>query len=100
MSSSAPVKLSVLRDIGWREWDPIGLADPRGAWKGLSCADEYDTYLIAVAGRLQKGATDTSLVAYLVQIETEHMGLDPRADTAARAIATVAAFREYLITPE
>ena len=90
-----PVKLSVLRDIGWREWDPIGLRPAEG-WQASSAADEYDSYLLHVAARLQKDERDADLIDYLVRIETEHMGLRRGDTTRARAAATVAALREYV----
>jgi len=96
MASSPPDKLSGLRDIGWREWDPIGLSTLEGGWEGASAADEYDRYLLHVAAHLQKGEPDSPLVDYLVQIETEHMGSSPSASARSRAVATVAALREYL----
>jgi len=96
MSSQPPVKLSVLRDIGWREWDPIGLRTLEGGWESSSAADEYDNYLLHVAARLQKGEPDSPAVDYLVNIETEHMGLRPTPSARPRAVATVAAIREYV----
>lgn len=96
MSSLPAVKLSILRDIGWREWDPIGLSAIEGGWEVSSAADEYDQYLLHLAVRLQKGEPDGQIVDYLLGIETEHMGLRPRPDTRPRAVATVAAVREYL----
>jgi hypothetical protein len=94
MSLLPPVKLSILRDIGWREWDPIGLSTLEGGWEGSSAADEYDQYLVHLAARLQRGEPDGPLIDYLVRIETEHMGLSPSPDTHLRASATVAAVRE------
>lgn len=96
MPARPPVRLSVLRDIGWREWDPIGLATPDGGWDGICAADEYDRYLLHLAARLQGGEADDTLVGYLVHIETEHMGLAQNATARARATATVAAMRAYV----
>jgi len=90
------VKLSVLRDIGWREWDPIGLRPLDGGWQASSAADEYDSYLLHVAARLQNGDRDAAVTDYLVGIETQHMGLSPSNTTRPRAAATVAALREYV----
>jgi hypothetical protein len=96
MSSLPPVKLSILRDIGWREWDPIGLSTLEGGWEGSSAADEYDQYLLHLAAPLQKGELDGPMIDYLVGIETEHMGASPGPDTRSRAVATVTAVREYV----
>lgn len=50
-----PIKLSVLRDIGWKEWDPIGLLAAGEIWDHQPFADEYDRYLLAVAGGFRRG---------------------------------------------
>ena len=56
-------------------------------------ADEYDTYLLNAAGQLRRGATDAEVVAYLVQMESEYMGLGERTDSRERAQAVVKAMR-------
>lgn len=93
-----PIKLSILRDIGWRYWDPIGLQSPNDGWEGNFAADEYDGYLKNVAGRLRNGEPDDAVTRYLMNIETEHMGLSPSSDTQGRAATTVKAIREYIDT--
>jgi len=90
------IKLSRLRDIGWSKWDPIGLLADGQKWDDEDCqqfADEYDGYLLQAAGRLQRGATDEEVVRYLVDIETNYMGLGAERDAAARAKALVAALQ-------
>jgi hypothetical protein len=87
MITRAKIRLSRLRDIGWRHWDPIGLEQPSGA------ADEYDGYLLKVAGMVRANEGDEAAVQYLVWAESEYMGLGVRADTYARATATIAAIR-------
>jgi hypothetical protein len=79
------IRLSRLREIGWRHWDPIG----------LGAEDEYDTYLLKAAGMVRRGSTDQEAIDYLVAIESEHIGLGVRDDTRTRAEATVKAIREY-----
>jgi hypothetical protein len=91
-----PVKLSILRDIGWTEWDPIGLRE--GDWRDMAGADEYDGYLLHAATRLQHGEPDSELIDYLVNIETEHMGLDASPTARSRAAAAVAAIKAYVQT--
>lgn len=48
MTTFPKIQLTRLREIGWKLWDPIGLADENG-----SCdeerADEYDQYLLHVS---------------------------------------------------
>ena len=96
MSWSASLKLSVLRDIGWEHWDPIRLNGSEGRWRRNNAADEYDRYLVRVAGRLQSGDPDDVLVDYLVGIETRHMGLADNPAARSRARATVAAIRDQV----
>lgn len=90
------MKLSVLRDIGWTEWDPIGLADIEGGWRDNDGANEYDAYLLQVAARLQRGEPEVILVDYLVRVETDHMGLSPGPTTRPRAVAAVDAIKAYV----
>jgi hypothetical protein len=90
------VKLSVLRDIGWREWDPIGLLPVDGGWPASSAANEYDRYLLHAAARLQSGEAEAALIDYLVDIETQHMALRPSDSTRRRAAATIVALRDYV----
>ena len=87
------MKLSVLRDIGWEQWDPIRLNGSEGGWRRSHAADEYDRYLLRVADGLQSGEAAEALVNYLVGIETAHMGLADMSSARSRAEATVAAIR-------
>ncbi len=75
MSDRPKIRLSRLRDIGWSLWDPIGLLDSECDWRNFNFADEYDTYLVKVAGMLRNGAPIGDAIEYLVRMETEHMGL-------------------------
>lgn len=94
-SSNHPrVKLSRLRDIGWKLWDPIGLLPPNVNWTDEEChsySDEYDTYLLGAAGKLRNGASQESVVAYLTEIEEDHMGLGHSPGAGDRLKAVVAA---------
>jgi len=98
MTEQAKIKLSSLREIGWSLWDPIGLKGISGGeWQdGGACADEYDRYLLQVAGRLRQGEPTAEIVAYLEKIETGHIGLSLNETTHSRAKATVAAISSYL----
>jgi hypothetical protein len=89
------IDLSALREIGWREWDPIGIRQFGGdAWK-TAAADEYDTYLSKVTAGLQSGWTLDDAAKYLVDIERDYIGLGegstsrPRAEATAKAIASL-----------
>ncbi|MGI9352142.1 MAG: hypothetical protein ACR2O3_11305 [Rhizobiaceae bacterium] len=90
------LKLSRLRDIGWSIWDPVGLLGSGQNWDDEDClpfADEYDSYMMQAAGQLRRGAPDADVTMYLVQIETEHMGIVSRRDALERAEKVVAAIR-------
>ncbi|MCV2888335.1 hypothetical protein [Ruegeria aquimaris] len=69
------LRLSRLRDIGWKLWDPIGLLDGETGWEGKPFADEYDRYLINAVDQLRQGALEQGVVEYLTLIEADHMGL-------------------------
>ena len=73
-----------LREIGWSEWDPLGLSTERA-----HCEDEYDSYLLAASGKLSNGIPMDRVVAYLVRIETVHMGMSGSETAHSRAIGTV-----------
>ena len=90
------MQVSRLRDIGFAEWDPIGVLAPGEPWHGDACADEYDGYLLAVVGLLQNGGAEREAADYLVWVETANMGLDPTPGTRARAERTVRAIAAYL----
>jgi hypothetical protein len=96
MSSHLPVKLSALRDIAWRHWDPIGLNGAEGGWRRNEAADEYDRYALRVVDGLQSGQSDEVLIDYLVRIETQYMALTMTPGATVRAVATVTAIREYV----
>ncbi len=98
MNRYPKIKLSLLRDIGWRLWDPIGLGSPGDSWP-KDCADEYDSYLLHVVGMLNQGRFNQEAVAYLDWAGAEHMGMGPSTVTAHQAcIATVEAIVAYLQT--
>jgi hypothetical protein len=96
MSKISPeprVKLSRLRDIGWKCWDPFGLLGPdAGKWNdeaNLSFADEYDEHLISAASQLRRGIARDQVIDYLVEIETQYMALAEHPSTRERAAAVV-----------
>ena len=100
MGAKTEIKLSRLREIGWALWDPIGLRKISGGeWQeGGACADEYDSYLLQVVGKLRSGMSPDDAAAYLEEIETDYMGLGRSVTTGNRAKATVAAINDYLGT--
>jgi hypothetical protein len=96
MKPQSPLKLSRLRDIGWSEWDPIGLLAKGEPWKGVPFANEYDSYLLEAARRLGKDQSVEDAVEFLITIERDHMGLGTRSTTRTRAEATAKAIQSYL----
>lgn len=94
--SNPLLKVTALRDIGWRCWDPAALNGAEGGWRRSDAADEYDRYMLYVAAGLQSGTPDHALVDYLVGIETEHMRLEETSAARSRAAAAVTAIRLYL----
>jgi hypothetical protein len=91
--------LSRLRDIGWREWDPIGLLPAGTAWESHpEFADEYDRYLLEAASRLRRDWAVSDAVEYFLSISSEHMGLGPPPNSLARqrAEATATAIKAYV----
>ena len=75
--------LAALREIGWTEWDPIGLSTD-----SEHCEDEYDSYLLAASGKLANGASEQKVADYFVFIETNHMGVPNNPTTTIRALIT------------
>jgi hypothetical protein len=96
MSSHRPIKLSILRDIGWKEWDPIGLLAPGQKWDHEPFADEYDGYLLKAAGDLRRKVPLEEVVRYLLRIEREGIGLGVHSGQTERAEATVRLIQSYI----
>ena len=95
MDRQPGIEVTVLRDIGWRLWDPIGLGGPEGGWPE-DCADEYDRYLRTAAEMLEQGRPSDEVVEYLAQIVSDHMGLGSRSADRASCVATVEALATYV----
>jgi hypothetical protein len=89
MARHPKINLEPLREIGWRDWNPIGAGLP---------ADEYDTYLLNAAGQIVNGRSDDAVADYLVSVEVEQMGLDPAPDVRERALVVASAIRAYVQT--
>ncbi|WP_232877886.1 hypothetical protein [Acetobacter sicerae] len=99
MNSYPLLKLSCLRDIGWKKWDPIGLLPESERWEDyLEFPDEYDRYLLHVASRLRRDWSVKEAADYLLFIESDHMGLGSAYGTLARtrAEATAKAIKAYV----
>lgn len=94
MTMQPKFRLSRLREIGWSKWDPIGVGGPDHGWP----ADEYDNYLLNAAGQLWHYETDETVANYLVNVETEHMGLNAVLGLHAPALDVAKAIRAYVDT--
>ncbi len=78
----------LLRDIGWRFWDPIGLLAPNEDWKEVGWQDEYDSYLIEALVMLHCNASIDDVANYLVDAEYHTMCLSSPDVTDSRERAT------------
>ena len=83
------IRLEPLREIGFRDWSPVGAGVP---------LDEYDTYLLRAAGQIVNGKADDAIADYLVSVEVNQMGLDPAPDVHERALVVASAIRAYVQT--
>jgi len=100
MSSYPPLRLSRLRDIGWKEWDPIGLLPEGDTWESYpEFADEYDGYLLEAASRLRRDWSVSDATDYLMWVASERMGLGPNSLARIRAEATANAIKAYVVEP-
>jgi hypothetical protein len=70
-----------LRELLFREWDPIGLGELTGEWP----EDEYEAYAGQIARRLRAGSSEDELAALLESFRLD-MGLEPATDDS-RAVA-------------
>jgi hypothetical protein len=71
-------------------WDPIGVAGAPGA------RDEYDSYLPQVFARVRDSAPSEQIVAFLLAIEKDSMGLPPNPDRARVAVDVLQDWREWI----
>jgi hypothetical protein len=74
-----------VRELFWREWDPIGVNNAVGA------EGEYDTYADkAYVMLMNEGRTAKEIADYLYYISSEYMGMgeDARLKELAAEIAT------------
>jgi hypothetical protein len=71
-------------------WDPIGVAGAPGA------RDEYDSYLPQVFARVRDNARAEEIVAYLLSIEKQSMGLRPNPDRASAAVTVLLEWRQWI----
>lgn len=77
-------KLQSIRTLLLNEWDPVGVKDEPTA------QDEYDHYVPAILGLLERGASAAEIEQYLGDVSGFDMGLVAVAErdrTVARALS-------------
>jgi hypothetical protein len=81
-----------LRDLLYREWDPIGLKDIADGSE-----DEYDAYVGQLGRRLRAGVSEEEVAALLEHFRLE-MGLEPAEPPLATARGILAWYRQARVT--
>ena len=77
-SASRKVDIDRLREIGWSQWDPIGLLGVTGSWRGQPYEDEYDRYLYRAAQMLKNNCSVEEVADYLFVIQSQAMQIGPK----------------------
>ncbi|MEF0938927.1 hypothetical protein [Rhizobium sp. BR 362] len=98
MNDHPAVDIHALRQIGWDNWDPIGIRQIDDvAWRSTA-ADEYDTYLFHVANMILGGTTSDEAAAYLDRIASDNMAVGPVKEAGHHAsLRTVEAISAYML---
>ncbi len=92
MTSVENADLTKLREIGWAEWDPIGL-------RASDCPrDEYDPYLLRAVTMFRGGSSIADVAAYLDSVASEHMRLgQPSSLPSDASLRTASAIRDSVV---
>ncbi len=77
----------LIRGIFVDVWDPLGIIDEPTA------QDEYDSYLGGMYKLLGRSASSEEIIAYLREIETDHMGIKPNEQVLAEVAVRLKAVR-------
>ena len=78
----------------WNEYDPIGVVDPAE----IEVCREYESYVGDVLRFLEKETPSQTIVMYLRQLVTGHIGLPWSSELAARTETFVARCRVWYRT--
>jgi hypothetical protein len=70
-----------VREILFREWDPIGVNGYE------TCREEYDSYAPTLVRYLREGADEHRIAAHLTRLARDAMGLSVAADELDRRVA-------------
>jgi len=73
--------LLAVREILFREWDPIGVNDNE------LCRNEYDSYAPTICRWLRDGLDEVKLASHLSQIHTVSMGVSRIDEELHRRVA-------------
>lgn len=76
-----------IRALLMREWDPIGIRDEPAA------RDEYDSYVPPLARMVMAKKSPAELAGYLLNVETQRMGLTGNADRVRSVAIQLAELR-------
>ncbi len=71
-------------------WDPIGVAEEPNA------RDEYWGYLPQVFKMLINDSSDEQIIDYLINVETDRMGLSPKKENAKRVVEILNEYKEKI----
>ena len=71
-------------------WDPIGISDTPPA------KDEYSTYAASVWRDVLEGKSKAEIAAYLTNVATDRMGLEPSKDHDEEVAELIMKWAEYL----
>ncbi len=73
--------LVAVREILFREWDPIGVNDHP------LCINEYDSYAPTICRMLRNGADEYKLTAHLRRLQDDSMGMPGNNEDLHRRVA-------------
>ena len=73
----------LIDEILWNDWDPLGVNDIPEA------RDEYHSYLSAIVDLKIADAPGEEIAQYLLQIETDRMGLNGNLENCRRVAQNI-----------
>jgi hypothetical protein len=72
-------------------WDPIGLA------RVPEARDEYSGYSMRLLGMLLESASSQALIAFLLEVEGESMGITPKVEHAEHVAELLLRWKSVLV---
>lgn len=98
MNRDNPADIDILREIGWKYWDPLDLKHFLNNDLIVPPVDEYDFYLLQVVEKLYSGITTNDAAKYLRSVVDNRMNVDPADYDPESCFITVSKISEYLET--